>query len=285
MNTGRAAAFVTALCVSLMSQAVLGAADPPSGSRERAAPDEIIVRAKALEKLRLEIKHAEQAVYARFNEINSNDLYDIHCYDRNRFLSHIKHEVCLSNAWRKFDNAIAESTVQGMQSLNLDSVAGVSTGFVQASRANQLATEQKIKKEMAELAHRDPALRAAVMRLGEAYQAEEAMTGLRSFLTLEWDMPAGDNGLPFRAQHLFQVRIGQVDWVHPLTSRTFTLGSVTGRIRDLRVQCNKTQHKLRYEEDVEWTVPNAWGECTLRVRATRETTFALYEFEPAPSAG
>jgi len=274
------ALLVTALSAGLLSQAVWSAADPPAKSGERApAPDEIIVRAKALEKLRLEIKRSEEAVYARFNDINSNDLYDIHCYERRRFMSHINETVCMSNAWRKFDQAIAESTLQGMQGQSLGSVAGTSTGFVQASRANQLSTEQKIKKEMAELAHSDPALRAAVMHLGEAYQAEERMTDLQSFRTLEWDVPAGDNGLPFQAQHLFQVRIGLVDWVHPLTSRSFTLGSVTGRIRDLRVDCGKSKHKLKYEADVDWTIPDAWGQCTLNVRATRETMFALYEFE------
>jgi hypothetical protein len=273
------ALLITALSAGLIPQAVWSTADPPVKSGEHVPPDEIIVRAKALEKLRFEIKRSEEAVYARFNDINSNDLYDIHCYERRRFLSHINETVCLSNAWRKFDRAIAESTVQGMQGQSLGSVAGTSTGFVQASRANQISTEQTIKKEMGELAHSDPALRAAVMHLGEVYQAEEAMTGLQSFRTLEWDVPAGDKGLPFQAQHLFQVRIGLVDWVHPLTSRSFTLGSVTGRIRDLRVNCGKTQHKLKYEADVDWTVPEAWGQCTLNVRATRETMFALYEFE------
>ncbi|MEO8464502.1 MAG: hypothetical protein ABI640_04120 [Gammaproteobacteria bacterium] len=271
--------LATALCAGLMSEAATSAADLPKSGANAPAADEIIVRAKALEKLRFEIKRSEEAVYARFNDINSNDLYDIHCYVRRRVTSHINTPVCLSNAWRKFDQAIADSTIRGMQSASLGSVAGTSTGFVQASRANQLATEQKIKQEMGELAHSDPALRAAVMHLGQTYQAEELMTGLKSFRTLEWEMPSGEKGLPFQAQHLFQVRIGLVDWVHPLTSRSFTLGSVTGRIRDLSVACGKMKHRLKYAADVDWTLPDAWGQCTLNVRATRETTFALYEFE------
>jgi hypothetical protein len=126
---------VVALCAGLISQVAWSAADPAVKSDERAAaPDEIIVRAKALEKLRLEIKRSQEAVYARFNDINSNDLYDIHCYERRRFLSHINGTVCQSNASRKFDAAIAESTLQGMQSQSPGSVAGTSTGFVQASR-------------------------------------------------------------------------------------------------------------------------------------------------------
>jgi hypothetical protein len=271
--------LVTALCVGLMSQAASSAAEPTASPGEDApAVDEIIVRGKALEKLRLQIKRAEEEVFARFNEINSTDLYDYHCYERNRFLSHIKEVVCQSNAWRKYDQAIAEATLRGYQS-SVGAMPGGDSALAQASRANQLATELRIKKEMAELAHSDPALGAAVMRLGRAYQAEERMTGLRPFLTVDWEMPAGDTGLPFQAQRLFEVRIGTAAWSHWLTTRTFTIGSVSGHIRDLRLECGKIHRKLEYEEDVDWTIPDAWGECTLHVKAKRETTFALYEFE------
>ena len=72
---------VTALCAGLSAQAAFAAAD------------EIVVTARALEGLRIRIELAENEVYARFNDINSNDLYDIHCYERFRPLSHIKARV------------------------------------------------------------------------------------------------------------------------------------------------------------------------------------------------
>jgi hypothetical protein len=75
-----------------------------------------------------------------------------------------------------------------------------------------------------------------------------------------------------------EVRVGEVAWNHPLTSRTFTIGSVTGRIRDVRVQCGKLNKRLEYKEAVDWTLPDSWGDCSLAVNAKRGTTFALYEF-------
>jgi hypothetical protein len=53
---------------------------------------------------------------------------------------------------------------------------------------------------------------------------------------------------------------------------------VTGRIRDLRVRCGKLDKKLEYKEDVDWTLPDSWSDCTLAVGARRGTTFAPYEF-------
>jgi hypothetical protein len=272
--------IVTALCTGLLSQTASSAADPTATSGEGPpnVGDEIVVRAKALEKLRLEIQRAEEDVFLRFNEINSTDLYDYHCDWLTRGGSHIKEWTCRSNAWRKFDEAIAAATVRGYQS-GVGGVPGGDGAIAQASRANQLATEMRIKKEMAGLAHSDPALHAAVIRLGQAYQAEERMTGLRPFLTVDWEMPAGDKGLPFDAQRLFEVRIGTAPWSHTLTSRSFTIGSVTGHIRSLRVECGKTHRWLDYEGDVDWTIPDEWGDCTLYVKAKRETTFALYEFK------
>jgi hypothetical protein len=268
--------LVAALCAGLTSQAAwcaaAAAATPDTGA---AAGDEMVVRGKALEKLRIQIKRAEDEVYARFNDINSTDLYDIHCYERAETGTRIKKRICLSNAWRAYDAAIAEATVRGFQAASI----GGSGALAQAGRANQLATERRVVKELGELAHSDPALGAAMIRLGQAYQAEEFVAGVRPAWTLYREVAADDKGLPFDAQRLFEVRIGQVAWSHPLTTRTFTIARVTGHIRGMRMDCDKNDEKLAFEEDVDWTVPDAWGECTLHVKAKRGTTFALYEFE------
>jgi len=54
---------------------------------------------------------------------------------------------------------------------------------------------------------------------------------------------------------------------------------LNGRIRDLRVACDKAKRTLDYKADAEWTIPDSWGACTLQVDAKRGTTFSLYEFE------
>jgi hypothetical protein len=156
---------------------------------------------------------------------------------------------------------------------------GGSTALSQQHHAKQLDTERRVLDELRQLAHDDPVLRAAVANLGQAYQVLEAVTGSRPDGTLYWEVPAGENGLSFDAQHAFEVRIGNAPWSRVLTARTFTIAGVQGSIRRMRLDCDKTQKKLEYRENVDWTIPDGWGECTLYVNAKRDTTFALYEFE------
>ena len=181
MRRSSAALVIAAACSGLMLRGACGAERDAPAANDAAAPEEFIVTANALQDLRLQIKLAEDQVYARFNEINGDDSHDIHCYDRVSTGSHVPRRRCVS-------------------------------------------------------------------------------------------------GLPFGAKRLVEVRVGEVAWNHTLTTHTFTIGSATGRIRDLHVRCGKLNRKLEYKEDVDWTLPDSWSECTLAVSAERGTTLALYEF-------
>jgi hypothetical protein len=293
MKTSRVWTLVVAAFAGLVLRAACGAeAGAPAASNDRERPEEFIVTAKALQDLRLKIRLAEEEVYARFNDINSDDSHDIHCYERVSTGSHVPKRLCVSNAWRAADESIAQLVVQGMQSAanpqptgltpngqpGPAAVVGYSGGSPAKFRANQLRTEKLVLKELGQLANEDPALHDAMVRAGQAYQALETVTGSRPEWTLYREVQAGEDGLPFGAKRLVEVRVGQVAWNHPLTSHTFTIDSVTGRIRDMRVQCGKLDKKLEYKEEVDWTLPDSWGDCTLAVSAKRGTTFALYEF-------
>jgi hypothetical protein len=293
MKTSRVWILVVAAFAGLTFRAACGA-EPgaPVASNDRERPEEFIVTAKALQDLRLKIRLAEDEVYARFNDINSDDSHDIHCYERVSTGSHVPKRRCLSNAWRTAEAMIAQLVVQGLQSASnqqntgttadgqpgAPAVVGYSGGNPALYRSDQLRTEQVVLKELRQLANEDPALHDAMVRAGQAYQALETVTGSRPEWTLYRDVEVGEDGLPFGAKRLVEVRVGQVAWNHSLTSHTFTIGSVAGRIRDLRVRCGKLDRKLEYKEEVDWTLPDSWGDCTLAVNARRGTTFALYEF-------
>ena len=293
MNLSRAAVRVVALLGTVLCiRTALGAEGTAPAASETAVPpgDEIIVHGKALEKLKLRIKRAEDDVYTRFNEINGDDSYDIHCYERAFTGSRIKKHVCMSNAARAADIAIAEASVRALQgpivagrsdgttNTFVTGTPGGETALAQSEHAKQLDTERRVQAELRRLAHEDPALRAAVGRLGQAYRALDAVAGSRPGET-SYVEQSGEHELPFDAQHLFEVHVGNVAWSHSLTSRTFTLANVNGRIHDLHIECDKTAAKLDYKADAEWTIPDSWGACKLQVSAKRGTTFALYEFE------
>ena len=261
---------------------VLGAAaaaQTTAPATEPRADEEILVLGKRLEELRIRIRLAEDDVYARFNEINSDDLFDVHCYERPASGSHIDRRRCLSNGWRQMDVAFADATVRDLQSRSGGVGSHGYSHVPQQYRAKQLRTEQLMTDEMRRLAHEDPELRAAMERLGQAYQAEEQLTGLPAEWTLYREVTAGDDGLPFGAQHLVEVRIGVTEWSRALRTRAFTIAGVDGHIRGIRVACDNAERNLEYQEDSDWTIPDAWGACTLYVNAKRGTTFALYEFE------
>lgn len=258
---------------------VLHAATAAQGTGPPADEEQILILGKRLEELRIRIELAEDDVYARFNEINSDDLFDVHCYERPASGSHIDRRRCLSNGWRQMDVAFADATVRDLQSRSGGVGSDGYSHIPQQYRAKQLRGEQLMTVEMRRLAHEDPELRAAMERLGQAYQAEEQLTGLPPQWTLYREVTAGNEGLPFGAQHVFEVRIGSTEWSRPLRARTFTIAGVDGRIRGMRVACDQTKRRLEYQEDSDWTIPESWGACTLHVNARPGTTFALYEFE------
>jgi hypothetical protein len=161
---------------------------------------------------------------------------------------------------------------------NMRGVAGYSH-IPQQYRAKQLRTEGLVVDEMRRLANEDPILRDAMIRLGQAYQARGVIAGDSPESTLYREVTAGDERLPFDARRRVDVRIGGVPWSHSLTTRTFTIAAVDGRIRAIRLACDANDAQLEYDEALDWTIPPSWGACRLEIDARRGTTFAFYEFD------
>lgn len=270
------------LGLSLAVAALCGAAVvvPPARATDAQAavpdlPDQFVVTAKALGELRLRIKLAEDDVYARFNAINGSDRFDIHCYPYVPTGSHIAgHRACLSNAWRERDAEIGQAALGQMR--------GESGANPEAFRGQQLIEQRKLNEEMHRLALADPELGKDLIRLGQAHLALELITGSGATWTMYREIPAPEGGLPFDAQRMVDVRIGMSPWTSRLTHRTFTLAAVSGKVRNMSLDCEhagKKARKLEFEDEKEYTVPAAWGACTLTVAARRETTFRLVEFD------
>jgi hypothetical protein len=89
---------------ALISTAVGDELDAAKAASSSATPtpDEIIVLGR-VDELRRNLQRAEEAVYARFNDINSDDRFDIHCRMESSPDTHIPVRVCVSNSWRDQD--------------------------------------------------------------------------------------------------------------------------------------------------------------------------------------
>jgi hypothetical protein len=243
-----------------------GAASRPL---EPPAEPDIVVRGRRWE-LRFELRLAEEAVYARFNDINSDDLFDVHCEREKRYGSRMTERRCLSNSWREQDANIGEETARMMQ--------GVPSRGLEPYRAEQARMQRLLQEEMLRLALQDDEMNQAVMRLGDTQLELAAARGRERASTRERELLAVDGRLPFGAQRVFEVRIADDPWSQALMQRTFTIALVSGEIRSIDLACDGGSEDLDFEADVEWTIPDDWSACILRVHAQRDTAFALYEF-------
>ena len=223
--------------------------------------------------IRAQIQRAEQAVYDRFNEINSKDEFDIHCYREAQTGTRILRRVCESNAWRTAMEKMAAEIARAMQG---GAAIPAAVYLAEGVSKNKLLAE-----EMKQLAGQDPVLRQDLWRLGNLEQGltDLLRSGARPSATTAVQQTADQGVLPYDAALAADVRIGRKAWTHLLTHRTFTFAHLYGDIEHVAVACRGQEGQLRYEAGSEWTLPADWQSCKLRVEAPFGTTFTLYEFE------
>jgi hypothetical protein len=250
-----------------------GATQEPAAARpapEAPVDDEIVVLGR-IGALRHELEIAEDAMFDRFNQIVGDPRLEIHCRTEPKIDSHIPHRVCVSNSWRQENANVAQSL--------LGQVRGEIGAPPEQYYSEQLRVQRHLGEEMRRLANEDPTLHDAIIRVGEAQNALAEQTGKPAERSVSLEVQPGEAGLPFDAKRAYEVRVGNEPWSLALTGRTFTIGSVTGEVRDLRVKCDRGSKRIDYRPDVDWTLPREWQGCSLWVDAKAGTTFAFYEFQ------
>ena len=274
----RARKLVIALCFAGSIDGIVfcqeygqaGADQQPQSS----ADEEVIVRGRSRGMLRIQIELAEQALYDRFNEINSNDDFDISCREEVFTGSRIPHRICRANFWRKAEARAGRETTRAMQG----------SGFTIDAKQFQseaLYKSDLLADEMRRLAKEDKQLGQAALHLAELQQAmaDDEEPAAWSGASSEHVVTAAEQPLPYDAAVMADVRIGGEPWSHVLTQRTFTIANVFGEIGAIDAECDAHTQRLRYEPGEEWTLPDGWGACTVVVEALPSTTFSLFEFE------
>jgi len=266
---GKTVAAAALSVASAVGGIAFGQAAEPQ--QDGAAPQDEMVVFGRIGELRRQLRIAEEAVCLRFNEVNSDDRFDIHCRSEPRIGSHIMERQCRSNDWREQESNFAQSTLQLLR--------GESGNPPAQFEGAKLAGQRMLSREMRRLATTDDQLAQAVLRVGDAQRALGLQAKTRASFTLSREVPPQEYDLAFNPQRVFEVRIGQQDWVHALAERTFTIANVTGDIRKLEVDCANGHQRIEYQEAVDWTLPEGLQACVLVVVAKRDTTFMLFEFE------
>lgn len=112
------------IAVILFSMVLSGAgvalaqSEPAGGERAatapQEAPDEVIVRGRRLQELRVEVEDARERAYDLFNEINSDDDFDIRCRDERMYHSHALHRACRPKFEDRIQAAAAREYLSGL---------------------------------------------------------------------------------------------------------------------------------------------------------------------------
>lgn len=265
----------TVLCAVAIGSAALAQSDGQTNTALEpgvAVDAEVVVRGRSRAALRIQIELAEEAVYERFNEINSKDEFDIHCRFQLLTGSKIPRRICQPNFRRAAEAQAAQETVHRLQG-----------GFALPAamfQAEALYKHDLLAEEMRRLAIEDDELSRALARLANLTQARAEGRALPVPQTSAARIAtAEEESLPYDASLRADVLIGREPWSHVLTQQTFTIANVFGKIEALEVECRERTARLPYEPGAEWTVPDDWGTCSVFVDAAPRTTFSLFEFE------
>lgn len=236
-----------------------------------AVGDEIVVIGKSPGQLRTEMERAEVVVYDRFNALNGDDQFDIHCRRDVPINSHISsRRVCQANFARDEEARAAQAQLQALQG-----GAAVNPQIFLNEEAHK---RELLRQAMRRIAAQDDEFRKSLVRFVGLKQAfDGAMRDPAG--TTSAERAAAQEALPYGAAHASDVHVGRRPWRHALTERTFTFADVKGEVSRLAIACAGGEEPLAYEESAEWTLPADWHDCELRVEALRGTTFTLYEFQ------
>jgi hypothetical protein len=137
----------------LLAQEVLPSAPPV------ASDEEVVVRGRTPQEVRLEIERVENAVYERFNALNSDDDFDILCAENAPTGSNIPVRSCRPNFVLRAEQRAAGQSLQRMQ--------GGAYGTAPNERAYLEKRGQELTAEIRRIAREDEELMRGLTRLAE----------------------------------------------------------------------------------------------------------------------
>jgi hypothetical protein len=67
-------------------------------------------------------------------------------------------------------------------------------------------------------------------------------------------------------------------WSYKPARRIFTVTDVKGKLDKINARCERRNLELKFQDGVDWTLPEALGNCELDFMGRKGTTFTVYEF-------
>ncbi len=190
----RSCVALTVLSIAVAgSGPALAQSEPAAGerrdaARQQEAPEDVVVRGRRLGELRAEIENARRRAYGIFNDINSNDEFDVYCRKESQPGTNVPRQVCRAQFERRI-SADAASEYMGTLARNcpvgpggvLDTQACMFSNYGQnaaeAARGIEgqlLGKHEQMNAEILRLANEDERFGQAILDYYEASQQYEA---------------------------------------------------------------------------------------------------------------
>ena len=175
MNPKLTTSLYFLLACSVLLQAA-PARDIAAASSPLPLPEEITIEGrKSVTALQHQIHAAEDVLFGLFNELNDDELYDIHCAWKAPLGTRILQRSCRPN----FYLDILEKHAEG----NLALIRGEAGGTMHADNVRLAARYDTLKTRMAELLEQDSELREALSQVNALYQELESRQNSRGSLS------------------------------------------------------------------------------------------------------
>ena len=154
------------LCFAVLLGLGAPALAQEAASTARAAADveEVVVPARRPENLRVEIERLERVVYDRWNALNGNDEFDIHCLDSEPTGSNIIQTRCAANFVIEAEARAAEDSVDGARS----SATSRNSDYMRTMQEKS----RQLNAEMQRIAREDEQFLRDLVRLDELRQLQ-----------------------------------------------------------------------------------------------------------------
>jgi hypothetical protein len=158
-------------------------------SPRQESPEEVVVRGKRVGQLRAEVDEARQRAYDVYNEINSNDEFDVRCRKERRTGSNVATQVCRPRFEDEISAAAASAYASTLfQRCQPDAASGFldtqacmfsepgvsAKASAQGVETQSLPKHEQMAEEISRLAREDDRLAEAIFGFYEASQEYEA---------------------------------------------------------------------------------------------------------------
>ncbi len=185
-----AASLLVSVALALpTSQLLFAQAADDASDAAREQPDEVIVRGRRLADFRAELHAARIRVYDLFNDLNSDDAFDVHCEIDDSTGTRMRQQTCRPQFRDEVAADAAKAWVSGIRDacggqLNQECIfsdaANLAKSRALAEEGREPIMQQRFADEMARVVRDHPEMQQALLDYETVERAyEEALDGRR----------------------------------------------------------------------------------------------------------